>query len=100
MTRSNAGSGEGVGVPLTCTRLVPSAQRAEELGDVVGNGGFVRLLAAGDANDDLLQRAQRPDDGEDWEKQKSDARAQGANPRFPLRSSAAMLNYRLTGTTG
>jgi len=33
-------------------------------------------------------------------KRKSDARAQGTNPRFPWKPSAAMLTFRLTGTTG
>ena len=31
--------------------------------------------------------------------EKSDARAQGTNPRFPWKPSATMLTYRLTGTT-
>src|SRR6188472_3571547 len=30
---------------------------------------------------------------------KSDARAQGNNPRFPWQPSTTMLTYRLTGTT-
>ena len=33
-------------------------------------------------------------------KRKSDARAQGTNPRFPWKPSAAMLTFRLVGTTG
>ena len=36
---------------------------------------------------------------ESKEKQKSDARAQGNNPRFPREALHAMLTYRLTGTT-
>jgi hypothetical protein len=38
--------------------------------------------------------------GEDREKGKSDARAQGTNPRFPWTSSTTMLIYRLTDTRG
>ncbi len=37
--------------------------------------------------------------GEDRDDQKSDARAQGNNPRFPWKPSTTMLTYRLTGTT-
>ena len=41
---------------LTCTGLVTQAR--EHCGDVVGDGGFgVELLAAGDADGDLLQGA-------------------------------------------
>ncbi len=36
--------------------------------------------------------------GEGRESRKSDARAQGTNPRFPWEPSATMLTYRLTGT--
>ena len=36
--------------------------------------------------------------GEGRESRKSDARAQGTNPRFPWKPSATMLTYRLTGT--
>ena len=41
---------------LTCTGLVTQAR--EHCGDVVGDGGFgVELLAAGDADGDVLQGA-------------------------------------------